>query len=85
MLRRRVFGGGEDRIERVCGEGAEERGRERERERERGRDTQAPELLLMLLMLLQPFDNSPPRESREEGRRSEQEGVSDTSVKMLLC
>lgn len=52
-----------------------ERGRRKDRKREGERDTQAPELLLMLL-LLQPFDNSPPRESREEGRRSEQGGRS---------
>lgn len=42
-----------------------ERGRKNERKRgERERERRGPELPLMLL---QPFDNSPPRESREEG------------------
>lgn len=46
-------------------------GGKRVKERERARE--APELLLMLLLpLLQPFDNSPPIQSAEEGRRSEQ-------------
>lgn len=72
LLRRRVFGGGvreweerEARKESVWRGGGGKRVKERERE--------APELLLMLLLLpLQPFDNSPPIQSAEEGRRSEQ-------------
>lgn len=72
LLRRRVFGGGvreweerEARKESVWRGGGGKRVKERERE--------APELLLMLpLPLLQPFDNSPPIQSAEEGRRSEQ-------------
>lgn len=46
-----------------------ERGRRKESKRERERETLE---LLLMLPLLQPFDNSPPIQSAEEGRRSEQ-------------
>lgn len=59
--------GESERKGRVCGEGAEER-------EERERETQAPELPLMLL---RPFDNSPPKERREEG--------GEGGERMLLC